>query len=66
MEGCFGINNGKTIISIINNEGMVVIEKEEYGNSSEIRLDVSVLSPGIYYVRISSSDFFRKISFIKI
>jgi Secretion system C-terminal sorting domain len=53
-------------IRIIDNKGKVIIERIESGNNSDLQINVSMLSPGIYYVQISSPGFNKRLSFIKI
>lgn len=57
---------GDLEIRIMDNEGKVMIEKRKSGDRATIRINVSMLSSGIYYVQISSPGYIRRLSFIKI
>lgn len=58
--------SGECIVSVINDQGKLVIVKNISDLSSEYILETSALAPGKYYVHIKSGSISQKVSFIKL
>ena len=48
-----GVNNAASVL-ILNNEGRLVARHDNVTSDNQVQLDISFLSPGIYFVQVVS------------